>query len=44
MNDKLHAITDDNGRPPTFSCEEGRISDYTSTVPLREDLLKATWL
>ncbi|GEM16297.1 IS5 family transposase [Gluconobacter oxydans] len=37
MNTKLHAITDQNGRPLSFFMTAGQISDYTGATALLED-------
>jgi transposase len=44
MNTKLHAVTDANGRPLSFSMTAGQVSDYTGAAPLLDDLPKARWL
>lgn len=44
MNTKLHAVTDANGRPLSFSITAGQISDYTGAAALLDDLPKAQWM
>ncbi len=43
MNTKLHAVTDENGRPIRFFMTAGEISDYTGAALLRS-LPSAEWL
>ncbi|GEM16303.1 hypothetical protein NBRC3293_0800 [Gluconobacter oxydans NBRC 3293] len=38
MNTKLHAITDQNGRPLSFFMTAGQISDYTGATALLDSL------
>jgi hypothetical protein len=44
MNTKLHAVTDANGRPPSFFMTVGQVNDYTGATALLDDLPKALWL
>jgi transposase len=44
MNTKLHAVTDENGRPIRFFMTAGEISDYTSAAALPSSLPPAQWL
>ncbi|WEQ54518.1 IS5 family transposase [Komagataeibacter nataicola] len=44
MNTKLHAITDQNGRPLSFFMTAGQISDYTGASALLSSLPMAQWL
>ena len=44
MNTKLHAITDQNGRPLCFFMTAGQISDYIGASALLDNLPMAQWL
>ncbi|KXV35768.1 transposase, partial [Gluconobacter japonicus] len=44
MNTKLHAATDQNGRPLSFFMTAGQISDYTGASALLDSLPMAQWL
>ena len=44
MNTKLHAVTDENGRPIRFFMSAGEISDYTGAAALLSSLPSAQWL
>ena len=44
MNTKLHAVTDQNGRPLSFFMTAGQISDYTGASALLDSLPMAQWL
>ena len=44
MNTKLHAVTDENGRPIRFFMSAGEISDYTGAASLLSSLPSAQWL
>ena len=44
MNTKLHAVTDENGRPISFFITAGQVSDYTGAAALLDELPKAKWL
>jgi transposase len=44
MNNKLHAVTDANGRPISFFIKAGQVSDYTGAAALLDELPKAKWL
>lgn len=44
MNTKLHAITDQNGRPLSFFMTAGQVSDYTGASALLDSLPMAQWL
>ncbi|WP_148268543.1 IS5 family transposase [Komagataeibacter medellinensis] len=44
MNTKLHAVTDQNGRPLGFFMTAGQISDYTGASALLDSLPMAQWL
>jgi transposase len=44
MNTKLHAVTDENGRPIRFFMTAGPVSDYTGAAALLGGLPAATWL
>ena len=44
MNTKLHAVTDENGRPISFFMTAGEISDYTGAAALLGSLPAADWL
>ena len=44
MNTKLHAVTDENGRPIRFFMSAGEISDYTGAAALLSSLPPAQWL
>ena len=44
MNTRLHAVTDQNGRPLGFFMTAGQISDYTGTSTLLDSLPMAQWL
>jgi len=44
MNTKLHAVTDENGRPISFFITAGEISDYTGAAALLSSLPAADWL
>ncbi|MFT9297311.1 IS5 family transposase [Gluconobacter sp. P5B12] len=44
MNTKLHAITDQNGRPLSFFMTAGQVSDYTGAAALLDSLPAAQWM
>ena len=44
MNTKLHAVTDENGRPISFFMSAGETSDYTGAAALLNSLPPAQWL
>jgi transposase len=44
MNTKLHAVTDENGRPLHFFMTAGEISDYTGAAALLGSLPAVEWL
>ncbi|MEJ5141588.1 IS5 family transposase [Gluconobacter albidus] len=44
MNTKLHAITDQNGRPLNFFITAGQVSDYTGAAALLDSLPMAQWM
>lgn len=44
MNTKLHAITDQNGRPLSFFMTTGQVSDYTGASALLDSLPMAQWM
>jgi transposase len=44
MNTKLHAVTDENGRPIRFFMSAGEISDHTGAAALLSSLPSAQWL
>ncbi|MFC0570059.1 IS5 family transposase, partial [Gluconobacter japonicus] len=44
MNTKLHAITDQNGRPLSFFMTAGQVSDYTGASALLDSLPAAQWM
>lgn len=44
MNTKLHAVTDENGRPIRFFRSAGEISDYAGAAALLSSLPSAQWL
>ncbi|GBR56252.1 hypothetical protein GCM10007872_21310 [Gluconobacter sphaericus NBRC 12467] len=44
MNTKLHAITDQNGRPLSFFITSGQVSDYTGAAALLDSLSMAQWM
>ena len=44
MNTKLHAVTDENGRPISFFMTAGETSDYTGAAALLNSLPPAQWL
>ncbi|KPH88028.1 transposase [Komagataeibacter intermedius AF2] len=44
MNTRLHAVTDQNGRPLSFFMTAGQISDYTGASALLDSLSMAQWL
>jgi transposase len=44
MNTKLHAVTDEKGRPISFFMTAGQVSDYTGAAALLDGLPKADWL
>ncbi len=44
MNTKLHAVTDDDGRPIRFFMTAGQVSDYVGAAALISDLPAADWL
>ncbi len=44
MNTRLHAVTDQNGRPLNFFMTAGQISDYTGASALLDSLPMAQWL
>jgi len=44
MNTKLHAVTDQNGRPLSFFMTAGQISDYTRAAALLGSLSAAQWI
>ncbi|GBR52975.1 hypothetical protein GCM10007872_06540 [Gluconobacter sphaericus NBRC 12467] len=43
MNTKLHAITDQNGRPLSFFMTAAQVSDYTVAIALLDSLPMAQW-
>ena len=44
MNTKLHAVTDENGRPISFFMTASEISDYTGAAALLSSLPAGDWL
>jgi transposase len=44
MNTKLHAVTDQKGRPIRFFMSAGETSDYTGAAALLSNLPSAKWL
>jgi len=44
MNTKLHAVTDDDGRPIRFFMTAGQVSDYIGAAALVGNLPAADWL
>jgi len=44
MNTKLHAVTDENGRPIRLFMTAGEVSDYTGAAALLSSLPAAEWL
>ena len=44
MNTKLHAATDQNGRPLSFFMTAGQVSDYTGAAALLDSLPAAQWM
>nr|WP_249201496.1 IS5 family transposase [Gluconobacter sphaericus] len=44
MNTKLHAVTDQNGRPLSFFMTAGQSSDYTGAAALLDSLPMAQWM
>ncbi|BAU38479.1 transposase [Acetobacter pasteurianus NBRC 101655] len=44
MNTKLHAVTDQNGRPLSFFMTAGQVSDYTGAAALLDSLPMAQWM
>ena len=44
MNTKLHAVTDEHGRPIRFFMTAGEVSDYTGAAALLSNLPSAQWL
>ena len=44
MNTKLHAVTDDSGRPVRFFITADQVSDYTGAAALMNELPEADWL
>ena len=44
MNTKLHAVTDENGRPISSFMSAGETSDYTGAAALLGSLPAAEWL
>lgn len=44
MNTKLHAVTDQNGRPLNFFMTAGPISDYMDVAALADSLPAAQWM
>lgn len=44
MNTKLHAVTDEKGRPISFFMTAGQVSDYTGAAAFLDGLPKAEWL
>ena len=44
MNTKLHAVTDQNGRPLSFFMTAGQIGDYTGAAALLDSLPMAQWM
>ncbi len=44
MNTKLHAVTDENGRPIRFFMSSGEIRDYTGAAALLSCFPSAQWL
>ncbi len=44
MNTKLHAVTDEDGRPIRFLMTAGQVSGYTGAAALLDSLPPAEWL
>ncbi|MFT8479468.1 IS5 family transposase [Gluconobacter oxydans] len=44
INTRLHAVTDQNGRPLSFFMTAGQISDYTGAAALLDNLPAAHWM
>ena len=44
MNTKLHAVTDDSGRPVRFFITAGQVSDYAGAAASMNALPEADWL
>jgi len=44
MNTKLHAVTDQNGRPLSFFMTAEQISDYTGAAALLDNLPATQWM
>ena len=44
MNNKLHVVTDANGRPINLFMTVGQVSDYTGAAALLDSLPRAQWL
>ena len=44
MNTKLHAVTDQHGRPLSFFMTAGQVSDYTGASALLDSLPMAQWM
>ncbi|MBS1098253.1 transposase [Gluconobacter sphaericus] len=44
MNTKLHAITDQNGRPLSFFMTAGQVSDHTGASALLDSLPATQWM
>ena len=44
MNTKLHAVTDDSGRPVHFFITAGQVSDYTGAAASTSGRPEANWL
>lgn len=44
MNTKLHAVTDEDGRPIRFFMTAGQVSDYTGAAAMLSSLPAAEWL
>lgn len=44
MDTKLHAVTDQNGRPLSFFMTAGQISDYTGVAALLDSFPSAQWM
>jgi len=44
MNTKLHAVTDQNGRPLSFFMTAGQVSDFTGAVTLLDSLPAVQWM
>ena len=44
MNTKLHAVTDNSGRPVRFFITVGQVSDNTGAAAVMNGLLEVDWL